>query len=67
MKGFDFLLESLSEIPKDYRPLLNIASNFQIPMEEQFLEKMADDLDVELRLLDKVSYERLVDFIIREN
>lgn len=60
LKGFDFLIRSVARIPPDQRPTLVIASNFQNPPERDYLEQLANDLDVDLTLLANVSDERLV-------
>jgi len=59
-KGFDFLILAMARIPTDQRPTLVIASNFQNPPERDYLERLARDLDVDLKLLGNVSDERLV-------
>jgi len=61
MKGFDFLVRSVSEISVDRRPPLIIASNFQNSDERIYLEQLAADLEVDLRLEGHVTDERLVE------
>jgi glycosyltransferase involved in cell wall biosynthesis len=60
LKGFDFLIQSIAHIPKEERPPLVIASNFQMPEEKSYLEGMAAGLGVELILFNNVSDEVLV-------
>lgn len=61
MKGFDFLIRAMGEIPADKRPSLVIASNFQNGDERLYLEQLSLDLGVELQLEGNVSDERLVE------
>lgn len=60
LKGFDFLIRAVSRIPKDARLPLVIASNFQNPLERDYLNTLACDLDVELRMLEDITDDRLV-------
>jgi glycosyltransferase involved in cell wall biosynthesis len=60
MKGFDFLVQAVGEMPADGRPPLVIASNFQNSDERVYLEQLAGDLAVDLRLEGHVTDERLV-------
>lgn len=61
LKGFDFLLEAVAHIPKKERPPLVVASNFSNPPEKLFLQRLAEQLDVDLRLLGNVDDHRLVE------
>jgi len=61
LKGFDFLIVSLAEIPESERPPLVIASNFQNPAEKAYLEALAGQKKVAVRLIGNVSEERLVE------
>lgn len=61
LKGFDFVIEAISEIPSHLRPELVIASNFQNPPEKAFLEKLANDRGLTLTLLCNISEEELVE------
>jgi glycosyltransferase involved in cell wall biosynthesis len=61
MKGFDFLIQAVSRIPRPARPELAIASNFQNARERAYLEELARGLDVDLRLPGNVSDAQLVD------
>jgi glycosyltransferase involved in cell wall biosynthesis len=60
LKGFDFLIKSIALIPGKLRPPLVIASNFQMPEEKRFLEEMAQNLEVELILLNNVTDDKLI-------
>jgi len=60
LKGFDFLIHSVARISTDRRLPLVIASNFQNPPERDYLDQLANDLDVDLTLLANVNDERLV-------
>lgn len=61
LKGFDFLLEALACIPKEDRPPLVVVSNFANPPERAYLQQLAGQLDVDLRLLGNVDDSRLVE------
>ena len=61
LKGFDFLIQSLAEIPPRERPALVIASNFQNPPEKAYLQGLAQEKSVDLRLLGNVNEESLVE------
>jgi glycosyltransferase involved in cell wall biosynthesis len=60
MKGFDFLIRAMACIPRAERPELAVASNFQNPRERDYLEALARELGVDLRLLGNVSDAQLV-------
>ena len=61
LKGFDFLVEAIGQIPKKERPPLVVASNFENPPERAYLQQMAGQLNVDLRLLGNVDDDRLVE------
>lgn len=61
LKGFDFLIQAMAELPEAGRPRLVIASNFQNPPERSYLEGLAKDLHVDLELLNNVSDRQLVE------
>jgi glycosyltransferase involved in cell wall biosynthesis len=61
LKGFDFLIQAVSRIPKGQRPPLVIASNFQNPPERKYLIELADDLNVDIELLQYVPDNQLVE------
>ncbi len=60
LKGFDFLIQAVAQLPAAGRPALVIASNFQNPPEQAYLEQLAAELQVELRLVGNVSDDDLV-------
>lgn len=60
MKGFDFLLQAVAQLPAEQLPLVTIASNFQNPPERAYLETLATELGVPLQLLLNISDEQLV-------
>jgi glycosyltransferase involved in cell wall biosynthesis len=60
LKGFDFLIEALAQIPPARRPPLVIASNFQNPPERDYLHQMAAERQVDLTLLGQVGEAQLV-------
>jgi glycosyltransferase involved in cell wall biosynthesis len=59
LKGFDFLIESVAQIPAEQRPALVIASNFQNPPERQYLEQLAGERRVDVQLLNNISDDDL--------
>jgi glycosyltransferase involved in cell wall biosynthesis len=61
LKGFDFLLEALATLPPAERLPLTIASNFQNPPEKAYLEQLAVNLGVTLKLVGNVTDQRLVE------
>ena len=65
LKGFDFLIRAMAELPAGSRPALVIASNFQNPPERQYLMQLATELDVVLELRGNVSDEQLVELYNR--
>jgi glycosyltransferase involved in cell wall biosynthesis len=65
LKAFDFVVESLSRVPQEYRYRLVIASNFQNPPERDYILSLADQLDVELEMLSDISDELLVELYNR--
>jgi glycosyltransferase involved in cell wall biosynthesis len=54
LKGFDFLIEALAQIPSVHRPRLVIASNFQNPPERAYLSALAEASNVALTLAGNV-------------
>lgn len=60
LKGFDFLLQAIAHISQEARPPLVIASNFENLPERAYLLRLAEQLDVDLRLLGNVDDQRLV-------
>ncbi len=65
LKGFDFLIRAISEIPSKNRPVLRIASNFQNPPERSYLQMLSDNMDVRLELVGNVTDELLVELYNR--
>ncbi len=65
LKGFDFLIEVLSKMNGDFRPELVIASNFQNPLEHEYLLQLADSFGVKVRFLSNVSDQYLVELYNR--
>ena len=61
LKGFDFLIQAISRLPREARLPLVIASNFQNPPEREYLTALARDLQVELSLLANITDDRLVE------
>jgi glycosyltransferase involved in cell wall biosynthesis len=61
LKGFDFLIQMISEFPLERRPVFKIASNFQNPPEREYLQSLADDMKVRLELVGNISDEQLVE------
>lgn len=60
LKGFDFLIGAVARVPQAQRPPLVIASNFENPPERDYLQRLAAEGSVELRLLSRVSDDELV-------
>jgi glycosyltransferase involved in cell wall biosynthesis len=60
LKGFDFIVRALGQVPLSLRPPLVIASNFQNPPERDFLQGLAAEQGVQLTLEGNISDERLV-------
>lgn len=50
-KGFDFVIESLGQIPAVDRPSLKIACNSIVPSEKAYIEKLAVQYGVDLEIL----------------
>lgn len=60
LKGFDFLIDAVARIPEHQRPPLVIASNFENPPERDYLQGLAAEGGVELRLRSQVGDDELV-------
>lgn len=60
LKNFDFLIKALAALPASCRPALWVASNFQNPPERAYLEALAEQLGVKLKLLGNISDDELV-------
>lgn len=61
LKGFDFVIQSLGEVPPKYRHPLRIVSDRQIPGEMERLQRLARQHEVELDFQFRVSDQRLVE------
>jgi len=59
-KGFDFIIESLGLVPKEIRPELVIVSNYQEPRERAYLEALATEKLVRLKMLTMITIDELV-------
>jgi len=60
LKGFEFLIGAMGSIPENQRPPLVIASNFENPPERDYLQRLAAEGGVDLRLLSRVGDDELV-------
>ena len=54
-KGFDFIIKSMSYIPKEKRPSLKIASNLVNLQEKEFIQGLVNSYEIELELLINVN------------
>jgi glycosyltransferase involved in cell wall biosynthesis len=61
LKGFDFLIQALAEIPSDERPRLVIASNFQNQPEKMYLSGLARDKGVNIEMMARIDDNKLVE------
>jgi glycosyltransferase involved in cell wall biosynthesis len=61
LKGFDFIIRSLSHIEAGQRPALTIISNFAIPAERGYLQELAHNLDVQVDFHVGLSDDELVE------
>jgi glycosyltransferase involved in cell wall biosynthesis len=61
LKGFDFLLQSLAEIPSDRRPSLRLVSNAEDTTEKAYLENLADRLGVQVEFYTRIEDGQLVE------
>ncbi len=59
-KGFDFIIQSLSQIPLELRPRLVIVSNYQEIQEREYLYQLSDKYGVHLTLHTLVPLNELV-------
>jgi len=60
-KGYDFLIESLSHIKPEQRPKLIIAANHSVKEWKQYIVDMAENLQVDLEIMDMVDDKKLVE------
>lgn len=65
LKGYDFILSSLSKIQKELRPPFVITCNFANPLEEEYLQNLAKSLDVNLIIKTNISEAELIDLYNR--
>ncbi|MHB8134448.1 MAG: glycosyltransferase family 4 protein [Anaerolineaceae bacterium] len=61
LKGFDFLIRAIALLPEQLRLPLVIACNFENPPERTYLQELANELNVELRLMVGISDQLLKD------
>lgn len=59
-KGYDFLIRSISEIPKDIRPELVIVGNSSDELWVEYLKTFAKEKEVDLDILTQISDEELI-------
>jgi len=59
-KGFDFLIESFSYIDRNIRPPLHLVGNMKNQSEQDFLQKLAGEKEVDLRIEVGVDQKTLV-------
>ena len=59
-KGYDFLLESIGQIPSSERPPLVVVSNMRDDSEARYLEGVADECGVEVDFRTMISDQELV-------
>jgi glycosyltransferase involved in cell wall biosynthesis len=60
-KGFDFVVDSLATVPRQQRPRLLIISNFEVPGERDYLQRLADERSVAVGFRVGVSNDELVE------
>ncbi len=65
LKGYDFIIRALSTIRKEFRPPFVIACNFANPPEREYLQNLADSLDVDLQIKTNISDGELIDLYNR--
>ncbi|WP_082149073.1 glycosyltransferase family 4 protein [Bellilinea caldifistulae] len=61
LKGFDFIIRSISLIPPHHQPILVISSNFSNPEEFHYLNNLANQLGVKVQFLEGIPDEKLVE------
>ncbi|MBE6488554.1 MAG: glycosyltransferase family 4 protein [Methanosphaera stadtmanae] len=59
-KGFDFLIKSIAQIPKATRPKLIIVGNSSDQLWVDFLKQLAQEKEVELKILSMISDDELI-------
>lgn len=58
-KGFDFLIQSLANIPDSNRPPLRIICNMQLEQEREYLSQLAEKSGVQMEILTNLNSEQL--------
>ena len=58
-KGFDFLIESLAYIPLSKRPKLKIVCNNIVPLEKEYIQRLAVQRRVDLQILTNLNTDDL--------
>jgi len=61
LKGFDFIIRAIAQLPIESRLPFMIASNFENPPEKDYLVELAKQLNVELHLMVGISDQVLKD------
>ncbi len=61
IKGYEFTIRSLALIDKKMRPKFIIISNHSLPKWKNYIENLAKELEVELKVLDLVDDDKLVE------
>lgn len=64
-KGYDFIIRSLGLIDKEIRPRLIIIANHSEIEWKNYIERLADELEVELEILDLIDDYKLVELYNR--
>jgi len=59
-KGYDFIIKSLALIEAEKRPRFVIAANHSVPKWKNYIMELANELEVELEILDMVDDEKLL-------
>ncbi|RAP45911.1 MAG: glycosyl transferase [Methanosphaera sp. rholeuAM6] len=59
-KGYDFLIRSISHIPKEIRPELVIVGNSSDELWIEYLKTLAEEKEVDLDILTQISDEELI-------
>ncbi len=58
-KGFDFLIESLAQLPADKRPTLKLACNMVQPAENEYIRALARARGVAVQILTNLTVDQL--------
>ncbi len=58
-KGFDFLVESLANLPPEKRPELRLACNYESPSERHYVQELAAQRNVRLRIMFSLNTDQL--------